>query len=103
MFLGADVSTQEQEDSLALGKGWEEGEEGATKGKWCLKGKLGPLRVTSWMQSFSRSGWITGLLFFSVGMRLSIYTLSDHIKTKVRSKPLHLTLVGPKSNRRGCQ
>lgn len=31
MFLGADFAIQEWEDSLALGKGWEEGEEGATK------------------------------------------------------------------------
>lgn len=103
MFLGADFSTQEWEDSLALGKGWEEGEEGLLRAKMVMIGELGPLRVTSWTQSFSRTGWITGLLFFSAGMRLSIYTLSDHIKTKVRSKPLHLTLVGPKSNRRGCQ
>lgn len=103
MFLGADFSTQEWEDSLALRKGWEEGEEGLLRGKMVMIGELGPLRVTSWTRSFSRTGWITGLLFFSAGMRLSIYTLSDHIKTKVRSKPLHLTLVGPKSNRRGCQ
>ena len=50
MLLGADFPTQERGQSRALGKGWEEGEEGATgREKDAGQGGLGPLRVASWM------------------------------------------------------